>query len=164
MRKKLSLEKVEQVVKFVHKCNISTNIFVIYGYPGESRERFERALDFYSHLRNIAPKINYLFFMAQPYPGTKLYERCLKEGYIEDDFFSSIEKVSRFSATSSYWINNPDFDDEELLRREKELTKTLAPNKYYINRLKNILPEQLIPYGRLLSHIGKKTLRSRWLE
>jgi hypothetical protein len=97
--------------------------------------------------------------LAQPYPGTKLYERCLKEGYIEEDFFNSIEKVSRFSA-STCWINTPDFDDEELLRREKELTKTLAPNKYYINRLKNILPEQLIPYGRLLFHTGKKVLRS----
>jgi magnesium-protoporphyrin IX monomethyl ester (oxidative) cyclase len=161
MRKKLSLEKVEKITNFAHKYNISTNIFIIYGYPGESRERFERALDFYSHLRNIAPKINFLFFLAQPYPGTKLYERCLKEGYIEEDFFNSIEKVSRFSTASTCWINTPDFDKEELLRREKELIKTLNPTKYFVNRFKGILPEQLIPYGRLLFHMGKKVLRSR---
>jgi len=160
MRKKLSLEKVEQIVSFAHKYNIFINIFIIYGYPGENRERFEKGLIFYSHLKKIAPKINFLFFLAQPYPGTKLYERCLKEGYIKEDFFSSIEKVSRFSTTSTCWINTPDFDKEELLRREKELVKTLTPNKNIINRLKGILPEQLISYGRLLFHTGKKVLRS----
>jgi radical SAM superfamily enzyme YgiQ (UPF0313 family) len=161
MRKKLSLEKVEKITSFAHKYNIFTNIFIIYGYPGENRERFERALTFYSHLKKIAPKINFLFFLAQPYPGTKLYERCLKEGYIEEDSFNSIEKVSRFSTASTCWINTPDFDKEELLRREKELIKTLNPTKYFVNRFKGILPEQLIPYGRLLYHTGKKALRSR---
>ena len=161
MRKKLSLEKVEKITSFAHKYNIFINIFIIYGYPGENRERFEKGLIFYSHLKKIAPKINFLFFLAQPYPGTKLYERCLKEGYIKEDFFSSIEKVSRFSTTSTCWINTPDFDKEELLRREKELVKTLTPNKNIINRLKGILPDQLIPYGRLLFHTGKKVLRSR---
>jgi magnesium-protoporphyrin IX monomethyl ester (oxidative) cyclase len=160
MRKKLSLEKVEQIVGFAHKYNISTNIFIIYGYPGENRERFEKGLAFYSHLKEIAPKINFLFFLAQPYPGTKLYERCLKEGFIKEDFFSSIEKVSRFSTASTCWINTPNFDKEELLRRKKELVKTLTPNKYIIDRLKGILPEQLIPYGRLLFHTAKKILRS----
>jgi len=58
MRKKLSLEKVEQIVSFAHKYNI----FIIYGYPGENRERFEKGLIFYSHLKKIAPKINFLFF------------------------------------------------------------------------------------------------------
>jgi len=160
MRKKLSLEKVEKITSFAHKYNISTNIFIIYGYPGESRERFERALTFYSHLKKIAPKINFLFFLAQPYPGTKLYERCLKEGYIEEDFFNSIEKVNRFSTASTCWIDTPDLNKEELLRREKELIKTLNPTKHFVNRFKDILPEQLIPYGRLLFHKGKKVLRS----
>jgi len=90
-----------------------------------------------------------------------LYERCLKEGYIEEDFFDSIEKVSRFSTASTCLISTPDFDKEELLRREKELIKTLNPSKYFVNRFKGILPEQLIPYGRLLYHTGKKVLRSR---
>ena len=156
MRKKLSLVRVEQVASFVNKYDIPTNVFVIYGYPGESRECFEKALAFYSRLKKIAPKLNFLFYLAQPYPGTKLFERCLKEGYIKEDFFSSIEMAGRFSTASTCWITTPDFDKEELLRRENELMRALTPNKLFLNHLKNALPERLIPFMRLLYHTGKK--------
>ena len=48
-------------------------------------------------------------------PGTRLHERCLKEGSIEEGSCSRIEKLGRFFATSTCWINNYDFDNEELL-------------------------------------------------
>jgi molybdenum cofactor biosynthesis enzyme MoaA len=82
----------------------------------------------------------------------KMNERILSSGI---DFISfSLDTIDK----ESYEKNRlgADFDNEEILRREIELIKTLAPTKYFINRLKNILPEQLIPYGRLLFHTGKK--------
>jgi hypothetical protein len=38
---------------------------------------------------------------------------------------------------------------------ERELIKALALAQYFINRLRNILPEHLIPYGCILYHTEK---------
>jgi len=158
MNKKMKLSKVVEVVEQVNKFKIPATVFVIYGYPGETRERFENALNFYCHLKKIAPSIEFAFFIAQPYPGTKLFERCVKEGYIESDFSCDINKIPRFSTESSYLIKTPDFDEEELKRRRKVLMATLSPRSYLRNKLKDILPERFIPYGRLLYHRWKRFL------
>lgn len=160
MNKKLRLSKVVEVVKFVHKFKIPTTVFVIYGYPGETQKRFENAVNFYSQLKKIAPKIEFAFFIAQPYPGTKLFDRCVQEGYIKADIFSDIDKISRFSTETAYWIKTPDFDEAELKWRKKVLMSKLTPKNYLRTKLKNALPERLIPYGRLLYHMGKKVFRN----
>ncbi len=160
MRKKLSLSKVEEVVGLLHKYDIPTDVFVIYGYPGETRKRFENALNFYSKLKQIAPKIEFLFFIAQPYPGTKLFKRCVQEGYLDANTFSDIEKISRFSTENKCWIKTKDFDEEELMWRKQVLMRTLTPEIYWRTKIKNAMPERLIPLGRFIYHTAQKVLRS----
>jgi len=67
MNKKLDLAKVVEVVRLLQKFNIASTIFVLYGYPGETRKRFENAVSFYRQLKQIAPRISFAFFAAQPY-------------------------------------------------------------------------------------------------
>lgn len=156
MNKRLDLSKVAEVVKQLNKFRISSTIFVLYGYPGETRKRFENAINFYIQLKKISPRINFAFFVAQPYPGTKLFNRCIQEGYIKSDVFDRIHTIPRFSTENTYLIKTPDFDEEELKWRKDILMKTLEPKSYLLEKLKNALPERFLPRARYLYRNFKK--------
>lgn len=156
MHKRLDLSKVVEVVKLLHKFRISSTIFVLYGYPGETRKRFENAVKFYIQLKKLAPAVNFAFFAVQPYPGTKLFTRCVQEGYLEADTFSDIHTIPRFSTENAYLIKTPDFDEEELKWRRQVLMKTLTIRAYLIERIRNALPEGLMPSARSLYHTFKR--------
>lgn len=156
MNKKLSLAKAMEVVKLTHKYGISCSVFIIYGYPGENMHRFENALSFYLSLKKAAPKTKFVCFIAQPYPGTKLFERAVRQGYILPDILSNPKSMHRFSTSEVIWLETEDFDRAEVLRRRDILFKTLSPELYYRNKLKKILPEPAINYGRYLLHLWKR--------
>jgi radical SAM superfamily enzyme YgiQ (UPF0313 family) len=52
--KKLRLKRVIEVAKLTRKYGLKSGIFVLYGYPGETRERFERGLAFCRRIREAA--------------------------------------------------------------------------------------------------------------
>ena len=55
----------------------------IWGFPGETEEDFKQTVDTIRKLWRMKHiKVNGLFTLI-PYPGTPLYEQCLKEGYPE---------------------------------------------------------------------------------
>ena len=66
IRKKLNLENVVEIVKLLKKYEIDSHVFTIYGYPGETRERFENAVNFYSRIKKIAPNIVKQLLLLQP--------------------------------------------------------------------------------------------------
>lgn len=156
MNKKLDLSKVLEIVKLLNKLKISSTIFVLFGYPGETRKNFKNAISFYIKLKKISPKIDFAFFVTQPYPGTKLFERCIKEGYIKADIFNDIHTIPRFSTDNAYLIKTPEFDDKELRWRRQILMKTLTPGVYLQEKLRNALPVRLIPHVRYLYHNLKR--------
>jgi len=158
MNKKLDLYKALYVAKLVNKYNIRCSVFIIYGYPDETRQRFENALSFYTKMKAIAPKIEFNFLIAQPYPGTKLYERMVREGFLPADMFSSVEKIPRFSTNNAIWIETPDFNKEEVRQRGELLNKQLATSAYYRTKVKNRLPEKAIIYMRKLYHFWKRII------
>jgi magnesium-protoporphyrin IX monomethyl ester (oxidative) cyclase len=79
MRKKMSLNKVKEVVKIMRKLNISVTLFFVIGMPGETKENI---LDTISFAKDICPDEAY-FSIATPYPGTDLYKNCVDNGYIK---------------------------------------------------------------------------------
>lgn len=135
IEKKLNLEKVLEVVRLLKKYDIESHVFTIYGYPGETKKRFENALNFYSQIKRIAPNIVFKFFIAQPYPNTRLFDRCIKEGYLPHDIFSDVSKISNFSTANKIWIETPDFDKKEIIRRKKILRKKLFTTKEYLMQI-----------------------------
>lgn len=143
--KKLKLEKVLEVVRYLKKYDIGSHVFTIIGYPGETKERFENALDFYSQIKKIAPNIVFKFFIAQPYPNTRLFNRCVKEGYLLPDMYSDISKISNFSTSSKIWIETPDFDRKEVIRRKKILRQKLFTKKEYLMQMtREKLPDSIV--------------------
>jgi len=143
--KRLNLEKVVEVIEYLKKYDIESHIFTIYGYPGETKERFENALTFYSKIKKIAPNIVFKFFIAQPYPNTKLFDRCVKEGYLPHDMYSDISKISNFSTANKIWIETPDFDKKEVIKRKKILQKKLFTKKEYLMQMaREKLPDSIV--------------------
>jgi radical SAM superfamily enzyme YgiQ (UPF0313 family) len=158
MNKKLDLDRALDVARLVNKYKIPCSVFIIYGYPGETRLRFENAVAFYSRMKAIAPKIDFICLIAQPYPGTKLYERMVSEGFLPADMFSTVEKIPRFSTIDAIWIETPDFNKKEVKRRGELLNKELANSAYYRAKLKNMLPQSAIVYARKLYHLWKRSI------
>ena len=156
--KKLDLDKVISVVELLAKYQIPSHIFTIYGYPGETKERFESALAFYSKLKEMNPHLVFKFFIAQPYPNTRLYKRCISNNYLPADIFSDIDKISGFSTANKIWITTPDFDEKEVLHRKKVLRKTLFNKKEYMMQIvREKFPDFIVDKLYSLYHIlGKK--------
>ena len=148
MNKKLNLSKVLEVVRFIHEYRIPSQIFTIYGYPGETRERFEEAVANYQKIRQIAPGIRIKFFHLQPYPGTKITQRAIQAGWLPDNVFSTTEKIRHFSTNSAIWIETPDFDKKEILRRRKVLQETFIEKRKRSFRsiVRKFIPDKLMDF------------------
>jgi magnesium-protoporphyrin IX monomethyl ester (oxidative) cyclase len=82
IHKPLNLEKAEEITKMIHKAGIHTNAFYIFGFPGETKEQMKETFRF---ARRVKTNMAY-FFIANPLPGTELYERSKNEGLIPDNF------------------------------------------------------------------------------
>ena len=140
MNKKLDLDKVREVVGLLDKYDIGAGAFTIYCYPGETVERFNNALGFYAELKVIAPSLSFIHLIAQPYPGTDLYKRCVDEGILKEGLFNNVDSIPRFSTEHNLILKTPDFDEREQKRRIKLLKKTLSRKRYYQELFLSLLP------------------------
>jgi radical SAM superfamily enzyme YgiQ (UPF0313 family) len=145
MNKKLDLEKVVEVARLLGKYSIKTTVFTIYCYPGETRARFENSLKFYKKLKAVSPSLKFAHFIAQPYPGTDLYKRCVELGYIKEEYHKNSDLIPRFSTERNLLLITPDFDLKEQRRRKKVLLKTFSAMGYYRELARSFLPSKLQP-------------------
>jgi len=78
MVKRLERQKIQAAFKNMRDAGIKSFAFFIFGYPGETRETMnlttEYAVDLDPDFAN--------FYPAVPYPGTALYDKCLREGLL----------------------------------------------------------------------------------
>ena len=64
------------------KSGWMSNIFLIIGMPGETKEQMWDSFRLAEELEIYSPFIS----IATPYPGSELYDICREEKYIPDDF------------------------------------------------------------------------------
>ncbi|UCD84426.1 MAG: cobalamin-dependent protein [Deltaproteobacteria bacterium] len=114
IKKPLNLKRVEELTKIIKNLGIETNSFFIVGFPGETKEQIRRTFGF-------AKKLNLdcsYFFIANPNPGSKLYEICKEKGYLKEDF--DFETIDYFK--SNY--DTPEFTSQDLEKlRNREHVK-----------------------------------------
>jgi radical SAM superfamily enzyme YgiQ (UPF0313 family) len=77
--KRQSLEQVREVAENCQRLGIKINGYFVIGMPGESENSIIRSLEFAQSL----PLGDVGIFIATPFPGTELYQRCLKENLID---------------------------------------------------------------------------------
>jgi radical SAM superfamily enzyme YgiQ (UPF0313 family) len=112
MAKPLRLEKVPGIIQSIRKLGMEAKGFFMLGYPGETRAEIEQTVRFAKAL-----ELDWTyFFITSPLPGTRLWDICAKEGYIE---------TKDFDPTRSFYesiIRTPEFNPEYLQElREKAI-------------------------------------------
>lgn len=111
IRKGLEREKIEKALKVCAKVGMPVTGFFILGTPGETGETFKDTL---TMVRTMPFSMISTFFFV-PIAGTKLYDDCVKDGYITRDYW---KKVNRFTRPI---VETPTFNSQTLKAWEKRI-------------------------------------------
>jgi radical SAM superfamily enzyme YgiQ (UPF0313 family) len=80
--KNIDLERARELIDYCHKIGLWTASFFIIGFPYENSSDLDKTVDYI-----VNSKINFPFvFLAQPYPGTRMYDDFIKENLLEQGF------------------------------------------------------------------------------
>jgi anaerobic magnesium-protoporphyrin IX monomethyl ester cyclase len=82
IKKPLNLEKVKPLVKYAQKAGLKVGIFLVIGMPHETKEQIGDSFRFAAQLGIYTPHIS----IATPYPGSELYDYCVKNKCLRPDF------------------------------------------------------------------------------
>lgn len=78
MNKGLSLERAMETFRICRELGIHTLAFFLFGIPGENQETIQKTIGFAKRLEPDSAQ----FAVAIPHPGTKLYEECVRNGWL----------------------------------------------------------------------------------
>jgi anaerobic magnesium-protoporphyrin IX monomethyl ester cyclase len=81
MAKRLERQKIKAAFTNMRDAGIKSFAFFIFGYPGDTKETMERTTDYAIELDPDFAN----FYPAVPYPGTDLFEKCVRAGLLTPD-------------------------------------------------------------------------------
>ena len=87
MMKKLEGQKIRTALTNMRQAGIKSFAFFILGYPGDTKESLERT----SHYAIELDPDFANFYPAVPYPGTELYEKAKRTGWLASEDWSKME-------------------------------------------------------------------------
>lgn len=111
IRKPLKLERAEPLVHEIHKEGIRTSSFFIVGFPGETLDQMRQT---FALPRKLGLTYAW-FFIANPLPGSEIYELCRRKGYLVENFDFVNNSFSRCNIHTPEWEPR---DVERLAHRE----------------------------------------------
>jgi radical SAM superfamily enzyme YgiQ (UPF0313 family) len=81
MAKRLERQKIQMAFKNMRDAGIKSFAFFIFGYPGENARTLDATTNYAIELDPDFAN----FYPAVPYPGTALYEKCVREGWLRPE-------------------------------------------------------------------------------
>jgi radical SAM superfamily enzyme YgiQ (UPF0313 family) len=78
MVKRLEREKIQAAFRNMREAGIRSFAFFIFGYPGETPDTMEHTIDYAIRLDPDFAN----FYPAVPYPGTALYDKCVRDSLL----------------------------------------------------------------------------------
>ncbi len=82
VKKPLNLKKAREITEYIHAKELRTNAFYIFGFPGETKEQMKETFRFANQMKTDMA----YFFVANPLPGTEMYEMAKQRGMLRGDF------------------------------------------------------------------------------
>jgi anaerobic magnesium-protoporphyrin IX monomethyl ester cyclase len=79
MTKRLERQKIVTAFQNMRQAGLKSFAFFIFGYPGETVQTMEATTRYAIELDPDFAN----FYPAVPYPGTALYEKCVREGWLK---------------------------------------------------------------------------------
>ncbi len=80
LKRNMTNEQIEQVFRWAREIGLGAWSFNMLGFPGETPRLAARTLELNSRIRPDHLQIS----IFNPYPGTALWEECLREGYLPE--------------------------------------------------------------------------------
>ncbi|MBI4845877.1 MAG: cobalamin B12-binding domain-containing protein [Candidatus Omnitrophica bacterium] len=118
--KHFDLKKVREVASWIKNEGLNTYGFFIIGFPGETKKQIFNTLDFINKIK--LDRIS--LFIANPLPGTAIYDICKHKGYLAGN--SADLSCDYFSAR---------FDTDQFSRKFLEIARRNCYWKYNIKLL-----------------------------
>lgn len=81
MVKRLERQKIQTAFKNMRDAGIRSFAFFIFGYPGETLKTMDQTIEYAIELDPDFAN----FYPAVPYPGTALYDKCIRESLLPSD-------------------------------------------------------------------------------
>lgn len=126
VKKRITLEKIEQAFSWAHKADMITSAFLmICSHPDETLEELDLS---YKLMLRIKPDY-VLVYVAVPYPGTELFEIMQERGYIFTEDWDQFDIVR----TEPKW-RTKNFTSEELVSQQKRMYRRIYFNPWFIWR------------------------------
>ncbi|MBW8015818.1 MAG: B12-binding domain-containing radical SAM protein [Planctomycetes bacterium] len=120
IKKPLKLHKVKPLIEYAKKIKLGVSIYLIIGMPGETLDQIQETFRLAKDMEVYHPHIS----IATPYPGSELYETCVKNEYISREFNLDDLFIRSFCITTDDW------NGEDLKRALKNGRKYLLKAKY----------------------------------
>ena len=150
IRKGITLEQIEEVLKLTQKIGITSIAYFMIGFPEESKSQILETINF---AKKIDPDYC-LFCITVPYPSTDIYKMGLESGLYKEDYWKKFASNPLQEFTPRIW-------DKELSEQElKELLK-YAYHSFYVRPkyiLKRFLKLRSIYEFNRLAKTGLKIL------
>lgn len=108
--KPVDLDYAREIFKICKKLGIFTEAFFIIGFPGETKSDILKTLRYALECGVDYPRI----FSAAPFPGTRLYQECVSNDYLDDDFDFSKLQTTYHSKIKTNLITTDDFTSDEI--------------------------------------------------
>jgi magnesium-protoporphyrin IX monomethyl ester (oxidative) cyclase len=136
VRKIVDMGKIKDLIDYCHKIGIWVCSTFIIGFPYETKEDIEETKRFI-----LNSKINFPFvYIAQPYPGTDMYNDFKKENLLDSVHATSNIGNSRY--------NTLNFTNKELNRIRSNIYK-----RFYLKKTLFYLINPMKLYSEILSKI-----------
>lgn len=132
--KKLSSERIVEVVNYFKEVNIPTIGYFMIGAPGETRSDFEMTKAFLRKLPLSLITVN----VYTPHPGTELYDECKRKGWLIEYSPEDENRVEMFSPM----LKTPDFTQNDIINWQKDLYLSFIRYNWL-----NLIKETLRPGG-----------------
>jgi len=121
--KKMKLEDCTRAVRLASEVGIQANAFFVIGFPQESPAAIQETISYARQLKELGCD-GFWFSLAVPYPGTRLFEQCLQNGYITQDFDPRNLRVAKSI------IINQSYSPEQLESIRDTIMRELSYSNY----------------------------------
>lgn len=116
IKKGINASQVENAVRLCRKYKIKSQLHIIFGLPGETRETLKKTI---KETLRINPDYAQ-FYCAVPFPGTEFREYVTKRGYLHN------------AKWDKYEINNALVSYPHLSSKEIQNARKMAYRKFYL--------------------------------
>lgn len=104
--KRFTVEKLLRGVNIIAKNNLHATYSLIVGLPTETKKDFWDTINLMYKLYKIHPKAGFTLGAYLPYPGSKLYDFSLKQGFKPPQNTEAWGEIDRFRKDfKSPWVN-----------------------------------------------------------